>query len=125
MEVRFRDCDLRGHVNHVVFLTYFEQCRLSYWRQETGIAEPNVTVIVAHVECDYRAPAYFGDELDVRMNIGDIGRTSFSLVFEVVNARSGVKLADGRAVMVAYDYAVGAPVTLPAESRQLLEKARK
>ena len=125
MEVRFRDCDLRGHVNHVVFLTYFEQCRLSYWRQETGIAEPNVTVIVAHVECDYRAPAYFGDELDVRMNIGDIGRTSFSLVFEVVNARSGVKLADGKAVMVAYDYAVGGPVPLPAASRLLLEKARK
>ena len=125
MEVRFRDCDLRGHVNHVVFLTYFEQCRLSYWRKETGIAEPNVTVIVAHVECDYRAPAYFGDELDVRMNIGDIGRTSFSLVFEVVNARSGAKLADGKAVMVAYDYAAGAPVPLPAESRQLLANARK
>ena len=122
LDVRFRDCDLRGHVNHVVFLTYFEQCRLSYWRQETGVAEPKVTVIVAHVECDYRAPAYFGDELDVRMNIG---RTSFRLVFEVVNARSGVKLADGKAVMVAYDYAAGASIPLPEKTRQLLEKARK
>lgn len=125
IEVRFRDCDLRGHVNHVVFLTYFEQCRLSYWRQETGVAEPYVTVIVAHTECDYRSPAYFGDHVDVGLKIGEIGRSSFSLLFEVVNAATGAKLAEGKAVMVAYDYPAGKPVALPAETRALLEGSRK
>src|SRR5687768_6086707 len=27
LEVRFRDCDAMGHVNHAVYFTYYEQCR--------------------------------------------------------------------------------------------------
>ena len=81
--------------------------------------EPHVPVIVVHTECDYRAPATFGDQVDVRMNIGDIGRTSFSLVFEAVNAATGARLAEGKAVMVAYDYKTAKPVPLPAETRAL------
>jgi len=33
LHVRFRDCDAMGHVNHAVYLTYFEQCRLTFWRE--------------------------------------------------------------------------------------------
>src|SRR5438093_795634 len=94
VEVRFSDCDPLGHVNHVMFLSYFEHCHLSYWRQETGGPTPKVPLIVAHVECDYRAPAFFGDQIDVRMNIGEVRDHSFSIVFDAVNAKSGVKLAD-------------------------------
>src|SRR5438094_48480 len=36
IEVRFRDCDPMGHVNHAVYLTYLEQCRFAYWRHLTG-----------------------------------------------------------------------------------------
>jgi len=33
LSVRFRDCDAMGHVNHAVYFTYFEQCRLTFWRE--------------------------------------------------------------------------------------------
>ena len=125
VEVRFSDCDPLGHVNHVMFLSYFEHCHLSYWRQETGGINPKVPLIVAHVECDYRAPAFFGDQIDVRMNISDIGRSSFSLIFDAVNVTSGAKLADGKAVLVAYDYATGTPIPLREETRRLLEKTQE
>ena len=61
---------------------------------------------------------------DVCMNIGDIGRSSFSLLFEAVNAATGAKLAEGKAVMVAYDYAAGAPVPLSGKTRELLERSK-
>ncbi|MBK6404207.1 MAG: thioesterase family protein [Holophagales bacterium] len=32
VEVRFRDLDAMGHVNNAVYLTYFEQARLAFWR---------------------------------------------------------------------------------------------
>ena len=54
-----------GHVNHAVYFTYFEQCRLTGWRELTGAAHPHTRVIIARAECDYRAPAVFGDELEV------------------------------------------------------------
>ena len=79
VSVRFRDCDAMGHVNHAVYFTYLEQCRLTFWRELTGAPSPHTRVIIARAECDYRAPAYFGDELEVRLKVGDIGRSSFTL----------------------------------------------
>src|SRR3954470_17703950 len=82
--VRFRDCDAMGHVNHAVYFTYFEQGRLTFWREVTGAPSPHTRVIIARAECDYRAPAHFGDALEVRIGIGEIGRSSFTLTYEIV-----------------------------------------
>ncbi|OLC45170.1 MAG: hypothetical protein AUH43_16725 [Acidobacteria bacterium 13_1_40CM_65_14] len=120
LAVRFRDCDAMGHVNHAVYFTYLEQCRLTFWRELTGGPSPHTRVIIARAECDYRAPAHFGDELEIRLNVGDIGRTSFALTYEIVNVASGQKLVDGKTVMVSYDYTVGKPVPLPDVTRSLL-----
>jgi acyl-CoA thioester hydrolase len=124
LAVRFRDCDAMGHVNHAVYFTYLEQCRLTFWRELTGGPSPQARVIVARAECDYRAPAHFGDELEIRLTVGDLGRTSFGLIYEVVNAATDQKLADGKTVMVCYDYAANKPVPLPDATRALLEKLK-
>src|ERR1700704_3543559 len=108
LSVRFRDCDAMGHVNHAVYFTYLEQCRLTYWRELTGTPSPHTRVIIARAECDYRSPAHFGDELEVRVGIGDIGRSSFTLRYEIVQAGDGRQVATGKTVMVSYDYTAGA-----------------
>ena len=74
-----------GHVNHAVYFTYLEQCRLTFWRELTGAPSPHTRVIIARAECDYRAPAHFGDELEVRLKVGEIGRSSFALEYEIVH----------------------------------------
>jgi len=125
LDVRFRDCDSQGHVNNAVFFTYLEQCRLMFWRELTGgSASPHARVIVARAECDYRAPAFFGDPLEVRLNVGEIGRSSFQLAYEIVNVLSGRRLAEAKTVMVTYDYTAGASVPIPAETRQVLERVK-
>jgi len=124
LSVRFRDCDAMGHVNHAVYFTYFEQCRLTCWREVTGTSSPLTRVIIARAECDYRAQAHFGDELEVRLNIGEIGRASFALVYAIVEAGSDRLVASGKTVMVSYDYAAGASVPLPAETIELLQRVK-
>src|SRR5204862_6788355 len=79
LSVRFRDCDAMGHVNHAVYFTYLEQCRLTFWREQTGAPSPHAGVIIARGECDYRAPAHFGDELGIRVEVGETGRSSCTL----------------------------------------------
>ena len=124
LSVRFRDCDAMGHVNHAVYFTYLEQCRLTFWREVTGGPSPHTRVIIARAECDYRAPAHFGDELEVRLNVGDIGRSSFALEYEIVHAGGDHVVATGRTVMVSYDYAANTSVPLPDATRSLLEGLR-
>jgi acyl-CoA thioester hydrolase len=122
--VRFRDCDAMDHVNHAVYFTYLEQCRLTFWRELTGTPSPHTRVIVARAECDYRSPAHFGDELDVRLTVGDIGRSSFTLLYDIVHAGGERAVASGKTVMVCYDYATSRSVALPPETREMLERLR-
>jgi acyl-CoA thioester hydrolase len=125
VEVRFRDCDAMGHVNHAVYFTYLEQCRFAFWRQVTGrSAGPAAGIILARAECDYRAPAFFGEQLDVGVNVAGIGRSSFTLIYEIVNAATDQRLAEAKTVLVAYDYAAARSMPLSAETRTLLERAR-
>ena len=120
LPVRFRDCDAMGHVNHAVYFTYLEQCRLTYWRERTGAPSPHMPVIIARAEVDYRAPAHFGDTLEVRLRVAAIGRTSFTLEYEIINPASALRIATGKTVMVSYDYAAAKPVPLSDATRALL-----
>jgi acyl-CoA thioester hydrolase len=122
--VRFRDCDAMGHVNHAVYFTYFEQGRLTFWREVTGAPSPHTRVIIARAECDYRSPAHFGDELEVRIRIGEIGRSSFTLIYDIVQAASDRLVASGKTVMVSYDYTAGASTPLPDATRALLQQLK-
>src|SRR5262249_36243292 len=125
VEVRFRDCDPMGHVNHAVYLTYLEQGRFAFWRHVTGAsAGPGAGIIIARAECDYRAPSFYGEQLDVRVGVADIGRSSFRLDYEIVHAATGQRRADAKTVMVAYDYSAGKSMPLPPATRALLERAR-
>lgn len=122
---RFSDCDAMGHVNHAVFFTYFEQCRFTWWRHlgsPTGM--PGVTTVIVHAECDYRASAYVHDELEVRLKLDAIGRSSVTLVYEVVNVATGERLAEGKTVNVTLDSTTHAPMAVPMETRALLEHGR-
>jgi acyl-CoA thioester hydrolase len=125
LTVRFRDCDMMGHANHAAYFTYMEQCRFALWRQMGGgTGLPGTATIVVHAECDYRAPAFVHDELDIRLKVGDIGRTSFTFHYEIVNAGTGQRVADGKTVNVTFDYTANRPVPIPDSARQLLEQAR-
>jgi acyl-CoA thioester hydrolase len=64
---------------------------------------------------------HFGDEVEVRLTIGEIGRSSFTLAYDIVQAGSDRLVASGKTVMVSYDYAAGTSVPLPAATRTLLE----
>lgn len=125
LEVRFSDCDSMGHVNHAVYFTYLEQGRFALWRHLYGSGGlPGAGSIMAHAECDYRAPAFVNDALDVRVKVAEIRRSSFVLEYEIVNAASGQRLADAKTVIVTYDYQAGRSMPIPPDARSLLEGLR-
>ena len=124
LEVRFRDCDALGHVNNAVYLTYLEQARFNHWRALWGFGNPQLPadmpgVILARVEADYKRPAQYGETLDVRLTVAEIGRTSFRYEYEVVDEQGRTVLL-AKTVQVMYDYGAGRPVPIPDNIRALL-----
>ena len=123
IEVRFRDCDPKGHVNNAVYLTYLEMARFAYWRHLfSGQDTAGAAFILARVECDFRAPAAMGDELDVRLRVDRIGRSSFDFLGEIVRPADGARILESRVVMVMYDYAASRPVPVPDEARRRIKQ---
>ena len=122
LEVLFRDCDPLGHVNNAVYLTYLEAARFAWWRNTfgaQGLKEHGF--IVARVEIDYRKAALPGDRLLVRLRVEDIGRSSFKVGYEILNARTRELVAEAKSVQVAYDYSQGQTVPLSETLRARLE----
>ena len=124
LEVRFRDCDPMGHVNNAVYLTYLEQARLNHWRSLWGFGTPQLPpgrpgVILERVECDYKRPATYGETLDVRLNVAEIGRSSFRYDYEIVDGEGRTVLI-AKTVQVMYDYTAGKPTAIPDDIRTLL-----
>jgi len=124
LEVRFRDCDPMGHVNNAVYLTYLEQTRFNHWRSlwrfGTPEAPPDMPgVILARIECDYKRPATFGDSLEIRLSVAEIGRSSFRYEYEIVDGQ-GRQVLTAKSVQVMYDYAAARPVPIPDHIRALL-----
>jgi acyl-CoA thioester hydrolase len=124
LEVRFRDCDALGHTNNAVYLTFLEQARFAHWRSLWGFGTPRLApdlpgVILARVEADYKRPSRYGEVLEIRLAVADVGRSSFRYEYEIVNEKEETVLT-AKTVQVMYDYAAGKPVAIPDRIRALL-----
>lgn len=121
LTVRFSDCDALGHVNNAVYFTYFEECRVYWWKSLGGtIGMPGAGAILVHASCNYRAPTHTGDLLEVRLAVTAVGNSSVTTEYEIVHVETGRLVADGRTVTVAYDYSSGKTIPLPDATRALL-----
>ena len=116
--VRFRDLDGMGHVNNAVFLTYMESARIAYLSALGAGDDPLQNLILARAEVDFRSPITFGEDVEVGVRTAKLGNKSFELEYEV--RADGRLAAEGKSVLVGYDYERGASVEIPAEWREWL-----
>jgi acyl-CoA thioester hydrolase len=126
VEVQFRDCDPLGHVNNAVYITYLEVARFGYCADALSftaeMATGPLSFIIARVECNFRSQARLGDQLDVRIRMSDIGRSSFTFEYEIAQAKDGTVVADAKSVQVMYDYSTQRPVPVPDDFRARVER---
>jgi len=120
--VRYAETDKMGVVYYANYFVWFEVARTdllrdadwSYRSMETdGIMLP---VIEAH--CDYRQPARYDDELEVRTTAELVSPIRVAFAYEIVRPADETLLAEGRTVHAALDRD-GRPCRLPARVRNL------
>jgi acyl-CoA thioester hydrolase len=120
IEIRWRDCDPYGHVNHAVFLTYLEEVRDEWLIGAVG--DDALGYVVARVEIDYRRELTQRDDTVVaRIELDSLGTSSVRTV-EALLAGNGEIAAEAKAVLVACDEQ-HRPRPLTGEERAVLERA--
>jgi acyl-CoA thioester hydrolase len=118
-QVRFRDLDAMGHVNNAVFLTYIESARFAFLRHLGAAATVDkMSIIVARIEIDFRAPVGLGDEIAIEVRATRFGDKSFDL--DYVLRVGGQVVAEAKSVLVGYDYGSGETIAIPDDWRERL-----
>lgn len=117
VNVRWRDTDALGHVNHTVFLTYLEEGRDAFFAQTLG-SDP--MYVVARVEIEFRAEVLLSDrQVTVRIGAESLGKTSVT-TRETILIPSGVVAAKAQVVTVWWDPERRKPVSLTGTERAKL-----
>ena len=101
--VRSYELDSFGHLNHAVFLNYFEQARFDAleacgWPIQ-AVLDRGWAVYVVRIEVDYLAEVLWGDQLTISTWVEGVRKTSMTLVQSALNG-DGVEVARARVVGV-------------------------
>ena len=117
VDVRWRDTDALGHVNHAVFLTYLEEGRDAFFVQTFG-GEPDY--VVARIEIDLRAEVRHPQRrVTVRLAVERLGTTSLTTRETILTAAREVA-AEARVVTVRWDRRARKPVPFSETERARL-----
>ena len=120
VDVRWRDVDALGHVNHAVFLTYLEEGRDAFF-VETLRSDPEYVVV--RIEIDLRAEVRLSDRrVTVCVAVESLGTTSIT-TRETIFLPSGEVAAEARVVTVRWNAEERKPAPLTEAERERLNAA--
>lgn len=124
IQVRFADCDMMGHVNNAVYLSYFEQARMHYFNQMVGSEWDwkKQGIILVRNEVDYLKPIFLHDSPKIYVSLVEIGNTSFTLAYDVVV--NGESVSEGVSTLVCFDFELNKPVPVYEEMKVGLLKLK-
>jgi len=118
IEVRFRDIDSMGHVNNAVYLSYFEQARMAWFKKLVG-SEWNwidAGILVARHEIDYKSPVSLNDNITISTWCESMGTSSLVMAYEIIKDQ-GILCTKGKTVIVCFDYNKQSTCPIPEEWR--------
>lgn len=107
LPVQWGDQDAIGHVNNVVVFRWFESVRIAYLERLNIVPTRDGQgdgFILASNHCDYRRQINYPDVVLVGARVGRIGTKSFTYEMAVYSEQQHAIVADGQAVVVAFDY---------------------
>ena len=113
--IRWGDMDAFGHVNNTVYFRYMEQARIEWLYEQSrihGASDRDATgPVIVNASCTFHEPLTYPGDCEVRMFIGDPGRSSFGSFYEIW--KDGRKFAEGAARIVWIDRQSGRSTPLP------------
>jgi len=124
LPIQWGELDLYGHVNNVVYFKWFEAARAVYATRvgvEVQVRDRGIGAVLASISCKYRRQLAYPGEIFSGVRVTRLTLGSVTLDYLIVDAQTGVPVADGSSDAVLYDYATEKPVPVPERIRQAIE----
>lgn len=126
IQTRWMDNDAYGHVNNVVYYSYFDTL-VNAGLVERGLLDLRgspVVGLVVETGCTFHESVAFPEPLDGGLAVERLGRSSVRYRLGIFRAGTELAAAQGHFTHVYVDRATNRPVQIPAGVREVLEAMR-
>ncbi len=126
ISTRWMDNDVYGHVNNVVYYSWFDTAvnRLLVVNGLLDIHEGSVIGLVAETGCRYFSPTAFPDEIQAGVRVAHVGTSSVRYEIGLFRNKDDEAAAVGHFVHVYVDRETKRPVPVDDKMRGFLEGLR-
>lgn len=122
--VQWGEMDAYGHVNNTVFFRYFESARILYLercRFLEAYERDRIGAILHSTSCRFRRPLFYPDTAAIGTRAVEVSEDRFTMTYEMVSEERRELVAEGRGVVVSYDYEAGSVVPIPDYVRKAID----
>ncbi|CCQ10411.1 Conserved protein [Pseudoalteromonas luteoviolacea B = ATCC 29581] len=121
VQPRFSETDALGHINNTVVPVWFEAARTPIFKIFTPDLDPKQwKLIIAKIEVEFKGELFYGDKVEIRTGIERIGNSSYVIVQQAW--QQDRLCAEGKTIMVRYDFANKSATPLSDEEKQGLNQ---
>lgn len=117
LKVRISDINYGNHLGHDSLISLLHDARVQFI-EHYGYTELEVCgfgMIMANINVNYLAQAFYPDTLSVSIGVGEKSKSSIELVYQVKSTKQGKEIARASTIMVFYDYKKNRVVRVPEE----------
>ena len=120
---RWQDSDVYGHVNNVIYYSYFDTAVTGHLVSEGGLKpmEAPVIGVVVETRCVFRQELNFPDVIDAGIKVVRLGKSSVSYEIGLFRQGEAKPAAFGHFVHVWIDRESRRPEAVPDRIRAALE----
>ena len=124
IQTRWMDNDVYGHVNNVIYYSYFDTVVNLYLINPGGLDFHNAPVvgIMAETMCRYYRSIAYPEAIDAGLRVGRLGSSSVRYEVGLFGVEEQQARAEGHLVHVFVDRTTNAPVPIPASISAALER---
>ena len=116
ISTRWSDNDVYGHINNVVYYSYFDTVVNEYLLRAgvLDFSEGETIGLVVETRCNFFAPVVFPEPIEAGLRVEKLGNTSVRYEVAIFTQGSDEAAAQGHFVHVYVDRVTRRPVPLPA-----------
>ncbi|SAK81410.1 thioesterase family protein [Caballeronia fortuita] len=116
ISTRWSDNDVYGHINNVVYYSYFDTVVNEYLLRAgvLDFSEGATIGLVVETRCNFFAPVVFPEPIEAGLRVEKLGNTSVRYEVAIFTQGADEAAAQGHFVHVYVDRVTRRPVSLPA-----------
>ena len=124
LQIRFSDIDILGHVNNNAYMSMLDVGKIRYYADTLGneLDYHDIRAVVVNVNCNFLAPTYIDEPIEVWTASTHIGHRSFTIEQRIINSETGQQKCQSVTTLCGFDPASGQGAPLEKSWIEAIER---